>query len=49
MIPKVTRGGNTRGLLLYVIGKGRRGGGGARHDVDCVLIGGTAMQVHGHV
>ena len=21
----------------------------ARHDVDCVLIGGTAMQVHGHV
>jgi hypothetical protein len=24
VIPKITRGGNTRGLLLYLIGKGRR-------------------------
>ena len=37
MIPKITRGGNTRGLLLYLIGKGRR-----EEHVDPRLVAGSA-------
>ena len=37
MIPKITRGGNTRGLLLYLIGKGRR-----EEHVDPHLVAGSA-------
>ena len=37
MIPKITRGGNTRGLLLYLVGKGRR-----EEHVDPHLVGGVA-------
>jgi hypothetical protein len=37
VIPKITRGGNTRGLLLYLIGKGRR-----EEHVDPHLVAGSA-------
>src|ERR1019366_7150259 len=37
VIPKITRGGNTRGLLLYLIGKGRR-----EEHVDPRLVAGSA-------
>ncbi len=37
MIPKITRGGNARGLLLYLIGKGRRD-----EHVDPRLVAGSA-------
>ena len=44
MIPKITRGGNTRGLLLYLIGKGRR-----EEHVDPRLVAGSpeAMMIAG--
>jgi hypothetical protein len=37
VIPKITRGGNTRGLLLHLIGKGRR-----EEHVDPRLVAGSA-------
>jgi hypothetical protein len=44
MIPKITRGGNTRGLLLYLVGPGRR-----EEHVDPRLVAGSpeAMMIAG--